>query len=87
MTFAFGYVAYLFQREGDKQKLTPIHQVLKAALENMMALDPVKKVPVYDQHLVKPQTDSSLIRVTEDVYIPLFLGGSKAIQAFYYNKT
>lgn len=52
----------------------------------MMILDPVKKVPVYDQHLVKPQTDLSLARVTEDVYVPLFMHFSKAIQAFFYNK-
>lgn len=87
MTFAFGYVFYLFERGGEKEKLGAIHRILHAALENMMKLDPVKKVPVYDQHLVKPQTDPSLIRVTEEVYVPLFLGSSKALQTFYINKS
>lgn len=52
-----------------------------------MTLDPVKKVPVYDQHLQKPQADPSLTRVTEDIYVPLFVGACKAIQTFYINKT
>ena len=51
-----------------------------------MKFDPIKKVPVYDQHLVKPVTDPLLIRVNEDIFIPLYVSCSEAIQSVYYNK-
>ncbi len=43
-------------------------------------------MPVYDQHLIKPETDPSVIRINEDQFLPLFADSSKMIQAFYMNK-
>jgi hypothetical protein len=63
LTFLYKYVAELFAREGDKGKLVALNRVVRAAAENLIKFDPVKKVPVYDQHLQKPPTDSTLIRV------------------------
>ena len=37
--------------------------LVKVAGVNLLILDPIKKVPVYDQHLIKPQKDTSLLRV------------------------
>ena len=61
--------------------------MVRAAAENLNKFDPVKKVPVYDQHLQKPSNDSSLVRVNEDVFVPLFVAESQAIQTFYTYKT
>lgn len=46
----------------------------------------MKKVPVYDQHLVQPETDPSIIRINEDIFLPLFKNCSETIQSFYLNK-
>lgn len=87
LTFLFKYVGELYNREGDRSKLISLNKVIKAAAENLAKFDPVKKVPVYDQHLQKPPSDPSLIRVNEDVFVPLFVSESQAIQTFYTFKT
>jgi hypothetical protein len=76
LTFAFRYVKELFNREGERSKLGALYGLVQAGTENLLQFDPVKKVPVYDQHLVKPQTDTTLIRVTEDIFVPLFISCS-----------
>lgn len=86
MTFIFRYISYLFEKSEELDKLTVVHEIVKAAIDNLHRLDPVRKVPVYDQHLLRPQTDPSLIRVTDEVYVPLFVGCCLAIQSFYSNK-
>lgn len=46
----------------------------------------MKKVPVYDQHLVKPETDPSVIRIGEDLFMPLYADASTMLQTFYLQK-
>lgn len=85
-TFAFRYVCMLFGSAEEKGKLVGCSRIVQAGLENIAKLDPVKKVPVYDQYLQKPSADTSLTRVTEDVFVPLFLACSQALQSFYLCK-
>jgi hypothetical protein len=46
----------------------------------------MKKVPVYDQHLVKPETDPTVIRIGEDLFLPLYADASTMLQTFYLNR-
>ena len=62
--FVFRYVVYLFGMTSTQSKLNVVNVVVRAALTNLLTFYPVKKVPVYDQHLLKPPTDPSLIKVT-----------------------
>ena len=86
VSFCFKYTTFLFAQSPDKHKLLPLHQLLKSSMANLVSFDPVKKLPSYDQHLAKPKTDPSLIRVNEDIFLPLFTHASEAIQAYYYHK-
>lgn len=43
-------------------------------------------MPVYDQHLIKPETDPSVIRINEDQFLPLYADASKMVQSFYMHK-
>ena len=70
----------------DKHKLIRLPLVLVRAFENFNRFKPMKKVPVYDQHLVKPETDPSVIRINEDVFLPLYADASKMLQTFYIHK-
>ena len=75
MTFAFRYVQGMLEKtkgESKTAKLTEMSGIVKCGLFNMMRLDQVKKVPIYDQHLQKPAEDPSLTRITSDIYVPLF---------------
>ncbi len=86
VVFVFRYIGYLFKEVKDKSKLNELYKLVYAGLQRMMLLDPVRKVPVYDKHLIRPQTDFSLTRVTDDVFVPLFIDCSSALQNFYYHK-
>jgi hypothetical protein len=61
--FCFKYICFLFGQAQAKEGLAAVQAVLRAGLGNLVKFDPVKKVPVYDQHLLKPTTDAALIRV------------------------
>jgi hypothetical protein len=86
LNFTFRYISALFNQEGDKNGLVRLNKLLKSALNNLIKFDPVKKVPVYDQQFIKPQTDTSLIRITHDIFIKLFSNSSETLQSFYSNK-
>lgn len=60
--------------------------MLVRALENFGRFKPMKKVPVYDQHLVKPESDPSVVRMHEEQFVPLFGDASAAVQAFYLHR-
>jgi hypothetical protein len=76
----------MFDQVPEKQKLSKIPLVLIRAFENFNRFKPIKKVPVYDQHLIKPETDPSVIRINEDQFLPLYADASKMVQAFYINQ-
>lgn len=86
LSFLYKYVGYLFEQVPEKTKLAKLHLVVVKSLENFSQFKPIKKVPIYDQHLVRPDPDTSLIRIPEDVFTPLFISCSQAIQAFYLHK-
>ena len=76
----------MFDQVPEKSKLSKLPLILVRSFENFNRFKPIKKVPVYDQHLIKPETDPSIIRINEDQFIPLYTDSSKMIQAFYINK-
>lgn len=76
----------MFDQVPEKEKLAKLPAVLTRAFVNFDRFKPIKKVPVYDQHLIKPETDPTVIRINEDQFLPLFSDSSKMIQTFYINK-
>jgi hypothetical protein len=66
--------------------LAKVPVILTRAFENFNRFKPIKKVPVYDQHLIKPETDPTVIRINEDQFLPLFGDSAKMIQAFYIHR-
>lgn len=46
----------------------------------------MKKVPVYDQHLVKDESDPDIIRTSETNYIEIFHHCSQTFVYYYINK-
>lgn len=62
-----------------------VHSVklVKKCLDNLSEFKPLKKVPVYDQHLAPEEPN--ILKTSEQNYISLFVFSSKAISAYFLN--
>lgn len=46
----------------------------------------MKKVPVYDQHLVKPDNEPNLFKTSEENYVSMFLSASSSVSSYLMKK-
>ena len=61
-------------------------KIICECLKNLAKFKPTKKVPVYDQHLVKQDNDINILKTVDENYFHIFIFASKAISSYALRK-